>query len=184
MKGQYKQYLWIDSTTLPVCKNQRIQRHKALVRIASRGKSSMGWFYGCKLHIVMNQFGEIVSSALSNGHIADIKMVEQLVAGLQAKLYADRGYISKELKSRLRDQGIDLITYHRKNMKSVQLQESDEYYLKQRNKIETLFSLLKGQYNLVTSKARSISGFLSGIYASLCAYQLIHRNKPTIQIIE
>ncbi|WOE33340.1 MULTISPECIES: IS982 family transposase [unclassified Acinetobacter] len=184
MKDQYKQYLWIDSTTLLVCKNQRIHLHKSLVRIASRGKSSMGWFYGCKLHIVMNQFGKIVSSALSNGHIADIKMVEKLVAGLQAKLYADRGYISKELKSRLRDQGIDLITYHRKNMKSVQLQQSDEYHLKQRNKIETLFSLLKGQYNLVTSKARSILGFLSGIYASLCAYQLIHRNKPTIQIIE
>ena len=184
MKGQYKQYLWIDSTTLPVCKNQRIQRHKSLVRIASRGKSSMGWFYGCKLHIAMNQFGEIACSALSNGHIADIKMVEHLVEGLEAKLYADRGYISQDLKSRLKDQGIDLITYHRKNMRTIQLCAQDEYHLKQRNKIETLFSLLKGQYNLVTSKARSIRGFLSGIYASLCAYQLTHRNKPTIQIME
>ncbi|WP_407308132.1 IS982 family transposase [Acinetobacter sp.] len=184
MKGQHRSYLWIDSTTLPVCKNQRIQRHKSLAKIASRGKSSMGWFYGCKLHIVMNQLGEIVCSALSNGHIADIKMVEQLGDGLHAKLYADRGYISQELKIRLKEQDIDLITYHRKNMKSVQLTASDKYHLKQRNKIETLFSLLKGQYNLVTSKARSISGFLSGIYASLCAYQLNHRNKPTIQIME
>ncbi|NHC04469.1 IS982 family transposase, partial [Acinetobacter sp. 187] len=57
MKDQGTQYLWIDSTTLPVCKNQRIQRHKSLAKIASRGKSSMGWFYGCKLHIAMNQFG-------------------------------------------------------------------------------------------------------------------------------
>ncbi|WP_291356395.1 hypothetical protein [Acinetobacter sp. UBA3106] len=64
-----------------------------------------------------------------------------------------------------------------------QLSESDGYHLKQRNKIETLFSLLKGQYNLVTSKSRSISGFLSGIYASLCAYQLTHQNKPKIQIM-
>ena len=93
MKDQSSQYLWIDSTTLPVCKNQRIQRHKSLAKIASRGKSSMGWFYGCKLHLVMNQSGEIACTALSNGHIADIKMVEQLVDGLQAKLYADRGYI-------------------------------------------------------------------------------------------
>lgn len=76
-----------------------------------------------------------------------------------------------------------MITYHRKNM-HVQLCTSDEYHLKQRNKIETLFSLLKGQYNLVTSKARSIHGFLSGIYASLCAYQLTQRNKPKIQIME
>ena len=95
MKAQHSQYLWIDSTTLPVCKNQRIQRHKSLAKIASRGKSSMGWFYSCKLHIVMNQFDEIVSSGLSNGHVADIKMVEQLAECLQAKLYAGRGYISQ-----------------------------------------------------------------------------------------
>ena len=184
MKDQDKQYLWMDSTSLPVCKNQRIQRHKSLAKIATRGKSSMGWFYGCKLHIAMNQFGEIACSTLSNGHVADIKMVEQLVEGLEAKIYADRGYISHDLKNRLKDQGIDLITYHRKNMQAIQLSVPDEYHLKQRNKIETLFSLLKGQYNLVTSKARSIHGFLRGIYASLCAYQLCHRNKPIIQIME
>lgn len=184
MKGQRSKYLWIDTTTLPVCKKQRIQRHKSLAKIASRGKSSMGWFYCCKLHIVMNQLGEIVCSALSNGHVADIKMVEHLVEGLEARLYVDRGYISQELKSRLKIQGIDLITYHQKTMQFFQLCASDEYHLKQRNKIETLFSLLKGQYNLVTSKARSLHGFLSGIYASLCAYQLTHRNKPTIQIKE
>ncbi len=143
----------------------------------------MGWF-GCKLHIAMNQFGEIACSALSNGHIADIKMVEYLVEGLEAKLYGDRGYISQDLQSRLKNQGSDLITYHRKDVQSIQLSESDEYHLKQRNKIETLFSLLKDKYHLVTSKARSIHGFLSGIYASLCAYQLTHQNKPKIQIME
>ncbi len=140
MKDQDAQYLWIDSTTLPVCKNQRIQRYKSLIQIASRGKSSMGWFYGCKLHIAMNQFGVIVCSALSNGHVADVKMVEQLVAGTKAKLYGDRGYISQELKSRLQVQGIDLIAYHRKNIESIQLSSSDEYHLRQRNKIETLFN--------------------------------------------
>jgi hypothetical protein len=59
-----------------------------------------------------------------------------------------------------------------------------EDHLRRRNKMEMLFSLLKGQYNLVTSKARSIHGFLSEIYTSLCAYQLTHRNKPTIQIMK
>ena len=102
MKEQRSQYLWVDSTILPVCENQRIQRHKSLAKIASRSKSSMGWFYGCKLHIVMNQSGEIACSALSNGHVTDIKMVEHLVEGLEAKLYADRGYISQDLKSKLK----------------------------------------------------------------------------------
>jgi hypothetical protein len=102
-----------------------------------------------------------VSTVLSNGHTADIKRVEQWVEGLTA-------------------QGTDLITYHRKNMESIQLSTSNEYHLKQRNKIETLFSLLKGKYNLLTSKTRSIEGYLAGIYASLCAYSLGHRNKPSI----
>lgn len=126
----------------------------------------------------------MVSTALSNGHTADIKMVEQLVEGLKAKLYADPGYISQELKSRLKLQGFDLITYHRKDMEFIPLSTSDEYHLKPRNKIETLFSLLKGKYNLATSKARSIEGYLAGIYASLCAYELCHRNKLTIRVIE
>ena len=78
----------------------------------------------------MNQFGEIVNTVLSNGHVADIKVVEHLIKDLEAKLYGDRGYISQDLKSRLKNQGIDLITYHRKNMKAVQLSTSDEYHLK------------------------------------------------------
>ncbi len=184
MKDQQSNYLWIDSTILPVCKNQRIQRYKSLSAIATRGKSSMGWFFGCKLHLLMNQSGGIVNTILSNGHTADIKMVEQLVKGMTAKLYADRGYISHKLKSRLKDQDIDLMTYHRKNMQAIKLSKADNYHLKQRNKIETLFSLLKGTYNLVTSKARSITGYLTGVYASLCAYQLCHQNKPMIRIME
>lgn len=69
-------------------------------------------------------------------------------------------------------------------MQAIKLSKADNYQLKQRNKIETLFSLLKGTYNLVTSKARSITGYLTGVYASLCAYQLCHQNKPMIRIME
>lgn len=184
MKDCHSSHLWIDSTPIPVCKNQRIGRHKSMKAIATRGKSSMGWLEGCKLHLIMNQSGDMVSTALSNGHAADIKMVEHLVKGLKAKLYADRGYISQNLKQSLKEQGIELITYHRKNMQAVKLSKADAHNLRQRNKIETLFSLLKGKYNLVTSKARSVEGYLAGIYASLCAYQLCHENKPAIQIYE
>ena len=133
---------------------------------------------------MMNPSRDIVSTALSNGHTADIKIVEQLVKGMTAKLYADHGHISQELKSRLIAQGIDLITYHWKNIKSIQLSKADEHHLKQRNKIETLFSLLKGTYNLVTTRARSVAGYLAGIYSSLCAYQICHQNKPMIRIME
>lgn len=102
-------------------------------------------------------------------------MVEQLVDGLEAEIYADRGYISHNLKIKLKEQGNDLIIYHRKNMQAIQLSTPDKYHLRQRNKIETIFSFLKGECNLVKSKEFSIHGFLSGICASLlCAYQLTH----------
>lgn|SRR5690606_10089892 len=102
-------------------------------------KSSMGWFYGYRLSLAMNRLGEIACSALSNGHIAD-KRVEQLVEGLAIKLHAVHGYISQQLKSRLIDQRIDLIIYRRKNRQAVQLSTSDKHHLKQRYKIEPLFS--------------------------------------------
>ena len=159
MKDFHSNHLWIDSTTLAVFKNQLIGRHKSMKAISTRGKSSMGWFFDCKLHLVINQLGEVISTALSNGHIADIKMVEQLVKGLRAKLYADRGCISQNLKQSPENQGIELITYHRKNMQAVKLSKADAYNLRQRNKIEILFSLLRGKYNLQTSKARRTEGF-------------------------
>ncbi len=75
-------------------------------------------------------------------------------------------------------QGVELITYHRNNMRPLELSLEDKLMLRQRNKIETIFSLLKQQYNLISSRHRSISGYFAGIYASLCAYQICHENKP------
>ena len=132
--------------------------------------SSMDWFYGCKLHVLMNQDGEIVRTRLSNGHVSDIKMVEPLTNQLSAKL-----------KATLKNIGVELITNHRKNMQPAQLSTVDHYYLRQRSKIETLFGLLKESYSLVTSRYRSVKGYLSGIYASLSAYQICHQNMPKIQ---
>ncbi|MBF7687020.1 hypothetical protein I2F31_01985 [Acinetobacter sp. EC24] len=101
-------------------------------------------------------------------------MVEDLVNGFKAPVYADHGYISHDFKEKLKLQGVDLVTYHRKNMQVIQLSKIDRHHLKQRNKIE---------HYLVTSKVRSIQGYLSGIYAYLCAYHICHVNKPTIQMV-
>jgi hypothetical protein len=83
---QIVSHFWIDSTSLPVCKNQRIVRHKTL---ATRGMSSMGWFYGCKLHLLMNQFGELANTQITTGSHADICAVERLTRALKAKIYGD-----------------------------------------------------------------------------------------------
>ena len=184
-KKQEGQYLWIDSSSIPICKNKRIpQGHHALDCIATRGKNSMGWFYGCKLHLLMNSEGEIFNTILSNGHVADIKKIEELVDGLSAVIYGDRGYIGQQVKAKLLEKGIDLITYSRKNMQKMPLPFSDEFHLRQRKRIETLIGLLKDKYQLVTSKQRSFSGFLAGIFSSLCAYQILQKNKPKIYVVK
>lgn len=138
----------------------------------------MGWFYGCKLHVLVDAQVQFIQTQLSNGHTSDIKILPKLAQGYIGKIFGDRGYISETLKEKLVKQDIELITYHRKNMRPVKLSSEDEMMLRQRNKIETIFSLLKQQYNLVSSRHRSISGYLAGIYASLCAYQICHHNKP------
>lgn len=106
-----------------------------------------------------------------------------MVEGLIARVYADRGYISQKPKDHLARQGIDLVTYQRKNMQAIKLPFIDEYYLRQRNKIETLFSLLKCKYRLVSNLHRCVAGYLAGIHASLIAYQLNQQNKPKIHVI-
>ena len=87
-----------------------------------------------------------------NGHTADLKMLSRLVQGYKGNIFGDRGYISNTLKEDLANQDIELSTYHRNNMMPVQLLPDDKKLLRQCNKIETIFSLLKQQYNLVTSR--------------------------------
>jgi hypothetical protein len=111
---------FIDSTTVVVCDNHCIQRNKVFRGIAASGKSSMGWFYGFKLHLVVNERAELTSFMLTPGNVADsnIRLGTKLCAKLRGKLYADRGYISKDLFEALWQQGIQLVTGIKKNMKT------------------------------------------------------------------
>lgn len=102
MTDNQSEYLWIGLTTLAVCKNQRIFQQKSLSVIAPRGESSMGQFCGCKLHVAMKALGDILSTVLSNGHVADIKIVEKLVKMVKVTVYPDRRYISHCLKEELK----------------------------------------------------------------------------------
>lgn len=52
--------------------------------------------------VAMNADGDMLSTALSNGHVTDIKMVEDLIKGFKTTVYADRGYLSQILKEKLR----------------------------------------------------------------------------------
>jgi len=84
---------FIDSTKIKVCHNKRIKRNRTFEGIAAIGKSTMGWFFGFKLHIAVNEKGELCGASLSKGNVDDrnenvLNSVLNLVSG---KLYADKG---------------------------------------------------------------------------------------------
>jgi hypothetical protein len=172
---------FIDSTKVVVCDNHRINRNKVFRGIAARGKSSMGWFYGFKLHLVVNERGEITSFLLTPGNVADnnAKLGSKLCARLHGKLYGDRGYISQKLFETLWQQGVHLVTGIRRNMKNKLLPLWDKLMLRKRNLIETINDQLKNSNQIEHTRHRSPKNFLTNLLAGLVAYQL-QPKKPSL----
>jgi transposase, IS4 family len=69
---------FIDSTPIMVCHNRRIRRHRVFANIAQRGKNSVGWFFGFKLHLVVNDRGELLACRLTAGNVVLIAYCHQL----------------------------------------------------------------------------------------------------------
>lgn len=95
--GQSTGIAFIDSTSLSVCHNRRIQSHKVFKHLAQRGKTSMGWFYGFKLHLIINDEGELLACRVTAGNVDDRAPVCLLSRGLVGQLFGDKGYISQPL---------------------------------------------------------------------------------------
>ncbi len=148
---------FVDSTPLKVCKNIRIPRHKTFVKEAGRGKSSTGWFYGFKLHLIVNDQGEIHSFCITAGNVDDRKPVPKLVKSLTGRLFGDRGYISKKLTKLLASQDLKLTTTLKKNMKAQTIDAFDQWLLRKRSIIETLNDQLKNIFDLEHSRHRSLT---------------------------
>jgi hypothetical protein len=172
---------FIDSTSLSVCNNRRIYHHKVFSGIAARGKTSTGWFYGFKLHLVINDRGEILSFYLTAGNVDDrnLDVIDRLCRDLTGKLFGDRGYISKDLFQRLYAQGIQLITRLRKNMKNVLMDIDDKIMLRKRAVIESVNDFLKNICQVEHTRHRSVTNFLVNLLAALAAYSFLP-SKPSI----
>ena len=168
-----------DSTTLEVCHNKRICRHKVFKDMAARGKSTMGWFYGLKLHIIINHKGEIMAIKITAGNVDDRKALVDMVKNLRGKCFADKGYIGKDIFKTLWARGLHLITGIKKNMKQILCPLIDKLLLRKRFIVETIFGFLKTEFNLQHSRHRSSSNALVHILAALVAYSF-KNNKPQI----
>ena len=181
LKGLATGIQFIDSTSIKVCHNIRIPRHKVFKNVAKRGKGTMGYFYGFKLHIVINHHGDIIEAKITAGNVDDRKPVPELVRKVNGKLYADKGYISQALRLSLLADNVELITNVRKNMKPRELALFDKLMLKRRFIIETINDQLKNISQIEHSRHRSINGFIWNMMAGLIAYAL-KENKPALDL--
>jgi hypothetical protein len=172
---------FIDSTSIRVCKNKRIKRNKVFKEIAQLGKSTMGYFYGFKLHLVINDKGEILNFAITQANVDDREPLkkERFLKDIFGKLFGDKGYISKEISNILFVDGIHLITSIRNNMKNSLMDMNDKINLRKRSVIETVNDELKNMCQVEHSRHRSIGNFFTNLIAGLIAYSFFPK-KPSI----
>lgn len=170
-----------DSTTWIVCHNRRIHSHKVFKQIARRGKNSMGWFFGFKLHLVVNDRGELLAFRITPGNVDDRQPVPDLTQGLTGKLIADRGYISQRLFDELWERGLHLITKIRKNMQNKLMPLMDKLLLRKRAIIESINDQLKNIQQIEHTRHRSVINAMVNVLAALVAYTY-QPTKPSINL--
>lgn len=173
---------FMDSTALHVCHNRRISQHKVFQDLAARGKTSVDWFFGFKLHLVVNDRGELLNIQLTPGNTDDRTPVPKLLQQLFGKVFADKGYISQKLaKQLLKTAGIQLITKLKRNMKQRLMPLNDRLMLRKRSIIESIIDQLKNISQIEHSRHRSPVNCFVNILGGLIAY--CHQpKKPSIAI--
>lgn len=172
---------FVDATSLAVCHNKRIKRHKVFKLFAKRGKTSMGWFYGLKLHLIINRRGEVANFKLTSGNCDDRKPVPEMAQELSGLMVGDKGYIGENLFKYLFGKGLKLITGIKKNMKNKLLEIPEKMLLRKRSIIETVFDYLKNKMELSHTRHRSPINSFVHIFSTLVAYSL-NPKKPRISM--
>jgi len=173
---------FVDSTPLSVCHTRRIQQHRVFRGLAARGKNSVGWFYGLKLHLLFNDCGELLNMTITPGNVDDRKPVPQLIQRLFGKLFGDKGYLSQPLFQELLSKlSVQLITPRRSNMKPELLTWNDKLRLRKRAIVETIIDQLKNISQIEHTRHRSPLNFFVNVLCGLIAY--CHQpKKPSLQL--
>lgn len=162
---------FIDATALKVCHNRRIHQHRVFEDFAARGKTSVDWFYGFKLHLVVNEYGELLNITLTPGNCDDRKPVADLLKDLFGKVFADRGYVSQKLaRQLLEDYGIEFFAKPRRNMKNKLMKLNDKLLARKRAIVETIIDQLKNISQIEHSRHRSPVNFMVNLLCGLIAY--------------
>lgn len=173
---------FLDSTSLKVCHNRRIHQHRVFQGLAARGKTSVDWFFGFKLHLVVNHQGELLNILLTPGNTDDRKPVPKLLKGLFGKVFADRGYVSQALFEQLLTTcGIELYAKPKRNMKPRLMRLTDKLLARKRALIESIIDQLKNISQIEHSRHRSPVNFCVNLLCGLIAY--CHQpKKPSLDL--
>lgn len=181
--GKYTGISFIDSTPIRVCHIKREKQHKTFKNIAQKGQCSLGWFFGFKLHLIINDKGEILDFVITQGNVDDRKPLENmdLHKNIFGKLYADKGYISKNLFEKLFVDGVHLVTKIRKNMKNCLMLLQDKIALRKRALIETVNDQLKNMCQIEHTRHRSFVNFVTNLLSGFVAFSFFDK-KPSINL--
>jgi hypothetical protein len=180
-KGQPTGIQFMDSLPIRVCHNRRIPSHKVFAGLAQRGKGSMGWFYGFKLHLIINERGEVLGLTLTPGNTDDRRPVVKLVRQLWGKLFGDRGYMGQELFEQLWTGGLQLITKLKRNMKNKWMPVLDKLLLRKRALMECVNDQLKNISQMEHTRHRSAANGIINILAAVVAYTF-QPKKPALDL--
>ena len=172
---------YIDSTPIPVCHNKRIYNHKVFKEFAKRGKSTMGWFFGFKLHLIITENGDLLAATLTPGNVDDRSPVRDMTQKLRGLLFGDKGYIDKHLFADLYERGLKLVTGIKSKMKNKLIPIKEKILLRKRSVIETVNGVIKETMQISHTRHRStINGFIH-IISTLVGYSL-RTKKPKIKL--
>ena len=172
---------FIDSTFIAVCDNRRIGQHKVFQGLATRGRGSTGWHFGFKLHLVVNDCGELLGCCLTPAHRPDVKLLPKLTKRLFGKLFGDKGYLSQPMFEQLLQHGVQLITRLKSNMKNRLMSLSDKLLLRKRAIIESITDQLKNVSQIEHTRHRSPLNFCVNLICGLIAYS--HQpKKPSLRL--
>ena len=180
-KGECTGISFIDSTSLKVCHNKRIPSNKVFQGLATQGKTSVDWFFGFKLHLIINDRGEILSCQFTPGNVDDRVPVKNMSKKLTGYLFGDKGYIKQELFEELYEQGLKLITKIKKNMKNSLIPMFEKVMLRKRAIVESVNDFLKNICQIEHSRHRSPVNAFVNMVSALIAYSFLPK-KPSLNL--
>lgn len=174
---------YVDSTPVRVCKNKRIKRNKVFKDIATVGKSTMGFFFGFKLHLIVNEKGDLLNFQITQANVDDREPLKnpKFTEKISGKMFGDKGYISNQLTQLLFHNDIHLFTNIKRNMANSLMTLSDKILLRKRSVIETINDELKNICQVEHSRHRSFENFITNLISGLIAYCFFPK-KPAIKV--